>query len=539
MENINKDLLMDFIDMIMGVIFLYGPIDENEILDIIEEKCQNRYELCYPLYGSILQQLTEKQIEKRDELYSLVPFSQLDELQAVIGVSREEIIQMLERKDFSGETIKSYADIFHPDHHNVMAELADFIAELDIDEDTKEEMYKTAVVCAINLSSIENFEDILSEQTGSLYDSERLEAIYDELVRIIPRGMFNGYSLAELGMKEREETEEKRIVPFDKREYPHFTYQQCLKLAEEVKNTDLFENISSNSLIQLYINNSFVYCFVLGYFYGEKAVLIMDEENVRYSSYLMRNGESYPDLIYRVSQIEVLLEEPEMFAEALKTELQESGYPDEPLFVSLKSMKVMQLADEKETDIIGAVLTELLRIAEDDSYDSIMDSDERVNQVYVYDDHIEYGNYNDYDFYDVVVPFETEKLSEENIETLLSCQQDAQITIGLYSSESYEEESESYMYMCYIVDSETAELIDVMIINPADIESVVNDVAEILIENDINPYSISFNNNFTFEVFRDFAEVCEDIEIDQLLTDQINDFFNTMLQNQQQDSVIN
>ena len=335
----------------------------------------------------------------------------------------------------------------------------------------------------------------------------------------MPRGIFHGYSFREISeiVNDPErmiDLEEGRIeIPKNYRKYGHYSYERCLKLADKLKDSGIFEDFCSDSLLEILVNGKEVFVQLLGYYNGDRAIVIYkDRGNMEYNyQFIAAEEGSYPDIAYRVNSGEIIFDEAGGFmTPEVRKQLIGKDLPQSPLMIKLGPASGPRLPSKEELDLYGAVLDNLVRIydmiGEDIGKFCIEHNMFQIVQIYLSENDLEMGEYTYLELGDPVVPFEVGPIDRD---MKISAKRDADICIGLYAIPILSEETSSYVTYVY---NASADLIEGFDVCPAqEMKDEKNKIIGILEANGLRPRSLCFNNGFCEEVY---AELCDFYDMD-------------------------
>ena len=156
---------------------------------------------------------------------------------------------------------------------------------------------------------------------------------------------------------------DKLDAPRNAKQFSVYSYEQCLYYADKLKETDIFDRFCSDNVIELYINGQPIFIQLLGYYNGDKNVIIYgNKQQFDYNyHFVIAEQEDYPDIMNRIEYSEVVLDTPQGFlTPEIELELVDKKLPDIPLIIDFDPVKGPVLS--KNINLVGAVLESLLEI---------------------------------------------------------------------------------------------------------------------------------------------------------------------------------
>lgn len=505
-------------DCIMALVNVYGPIKIEELIDNIQYYFpkiyrkfhkEDIYEMIFSLNHADIYSISE------DYYVSIFEDDEIDQLLEIDVVNK--VFNSNDKKVFDKpEDILAYTNLFYIRNNTSFDCLKKFFYNLKLEDKAKEHLFKESIVVSFKMYDIQEFINNLTDRVDQPINRKELLILLSDFNASIPRGFFHGYSFREITNRERifdrvfEPSFNNKIEPHNNYlTFKEYTYQECLTLANELKNTDIFRYFCSDNLIELLINGKKTFVQLLGYYNNDKNIIIYgDTENMLYNyQFVVADAGDYPDLANRLHYTEVILDDYGGFmTKDIKKDLEKRKYPKLPLIVELSPKDGCVLLNEKNINLVGATLESLLKIY-DFLHEKIGERCEEGNvyhviQFYLYEDEFDIGDYSNLELGDVVIPF---KVDEDLSDISISAHKKIDISIGIYATAVEQEENECYLIILY--DNESELIIDIMICNRAEMETINRDLINCLEHYDIRPNHITMNNSFCCEVINPLYEV--------------------------------
>ncbi|MBQ1826340.1 MAG: hypothetical protein II126_00075, partial [Erysipelotrichaceae bacterium] len=380
-ESRQHRMLVKLYDILQAAVMVYGPLDEQQIEEIISLYYGKKYEKYYPYIQEMLELLCQNDMEKDENgRYSIIPFEIVDEISHMIEMASGDQDVFLPQKKFeSADRFISFADPFDPDNLPSMRRLYDYIYSLNIPEQLKDEFYHVGVIVAIQMADPEDYLEIISHKSTEFVDEDKLVQIIDDMVQEFPRGFFNGNSLSELKNlheEKRLEDEMDRIQPKEKPSERGHSYRECMELTDDLSGRRILQYLDSESLMEFLVNGEQAY-LVVNRFDDEKLLLcIMSREELEDNYHLIVNADNYPDMMMRTSGIFVALNDQGELAEPIEDELPyEEDDPRHSIIRYYCMKRYSAVEDQQDIDRLFGVLSDLSAIDSEDNYQILADKD--------------------------------------------------------------------------------------------------------------------------------------------------------------------
>lgn len=534
-----KDHAIKICEAIEALTIVFEPLYYEDFEYLLDKYFHTSYATLHEndLFG-ILSLLVElKRIYCEKDKYFITNKKDMKLLQKEAEKRFGDLLEIPFKEFKNGSEILKYQKLCN--HKNVKGteKLHKFFDKLQFNEgvNVEDAKYEFFVIPQL-MADIDEYAKILAKKCKP-FDMNELREAYDEAVGKLPRGFLRGYSFEELNDLIKEELENATYItePIpDHKKNTNYSYVECLALLTELEKTELYKLVDSDRVIELSINGEEVYVQILGYYGKDKAVIIYkDRKEMLYSLSLMKSDiETIPDAMYRISNLECLYEPSGFVNEEMADKLAQRNLPPLPAFVKLSYAKKQRIANAKEINLIGAVLNDLLNMMKMVDKQTISKHlgeeeyaiDDTVNQVYVYSDRVVFGEYEDDEIgiaYDKSIQ---NKVDNQLITKLKKCNKSKDLAIGVYIMPL---ENDDYPMLYMIFDVNDEKIISMEAVGPNDRKSIVNKVLKDLIKNDINPISIGFNNDITFDMFSELLLDIEKIGIDDAHV--LNDIYEEMM----------
>ena len=428
-------------------------------------------------------------------------------------------------KEFkSGNEVLKYRKLCDAKNVKGTEKLHEFFNNLEFNDDVdiEETKYEFFVIPQL-MADVDEYANVLSKKCKNL-NKEKLFELYDEIVGILPRGFLRGYSFAEMNELIRNEIEKATYITKEEPKHKKnmsYSYVECLSLLTELEKTELYKLVDSDRVIELSINSEEVYVQILGYYGKDKAIIIYkDRMEMEYSLSLMKADiDSVPDISCRVSQIECLYNPEGFVSEEMEDLLQKRNLPPCPALVKLGYCRKPRLVNAKETNLIGAVLYELLCMMKMVDKKTITKNlgegeyavENTINQVYVYKDKVLFGEYEDDDIGFVYDKTKMAKLDNKLINKVKKCNTNHSIVIGTYICPM---DTKEYPWYYQIFDEDDSKFIEMEALEISKNKDLGNIILRSLIKNNINPNNITFNNEITYDLLNEFAFYFDNVDVD-------------------------
>lgn len=537
-DNLSADVINELGDIISSLVTVYGPIHVEDLAKKVKEYFPKSYKKVKSdiLYG-IIYALSQKDVYfmYEDEIACVFPQEQMDELlelEPIRMVYESEIEKVFE----DSEEILRYRDPTAMDGNVYYDKLKEYLDGLKLEKGIVNESdpLLDCVSIAFMMAEPVPFIKDLKKINKATFDEEELFHLIDELGAHMPRGFFHGYSFAEIGQKvggnldvfeqfEKNRIEKGRIV----RQYPNYTYQECIVLAEQLKKTKIFERFCSDNLMELLVNGKEVFVQLLGYYNTDKNVIIYgNRKNMEYNyQFMVSEPGDYPDITARLNYTEVILDDPEGFMnEEVRHIIKKHQYPKIPLIVDCRPNEDVTIAKKEHLNIVGAVLEQLLEL-DKELEESVGERCEEGNlykiiQFYIGENRsCSIGDYEYLELGDAVLPFKVKRVFKKEE---IKAEEPLNLGIGLYALSIGEGKRPSYMTI--LVDLDTDMILSTFIKEEKSMEEILGSVVYSLERNNLEPYRITFNNEFCLEVFHGLIDLY-DLKEYEFDTEPFNDIY--------------
>lgn len=533
-----KDNIIKVCEAIEALTIIYEPLYYQDYDFLLDKYFHTLYSsLRKDDLDEILYSLVSlKRIYCKNDRYSITEPKQLTIIEKEAWSRYGKLLYQPYKEFKSGQEILKYFRLCDAKNMKETKKLQAFFNKLQFndDVDVKNAKYEFFVIPQI-LADIDAYIKKLEKLCKS-FDKEELKELYDEIIGDLPRGFLRGYSFNEFN--EILEDEIKNATYITEVEPDHtknmnYSYVECLSLLAELEKTELYKLVDSDRVLELSINGQDVYVQILGYYGKDKAVIIYkDFEEMHYSLSLMKSDiKDIPDVTYRLSQIECLYN-PEGFVDEKTSELlEDKNLPPYPVLMKLGYCKKPRLVNAKETNLVGAVLYDLLRMMKMVDKETIgvhlgeeeNAIDQTVNQVYVYEDHVLFGEYEDDAIGVAYDKTKVGKLDKKLVEKVKKCNNKHIVVIGYYI---FPIENNTYPWFYQIVDIDKEQIIEMEAIPQNKNRELGNLILKSLIKHDINPTSIYFNNDITYDLLHEFSLYFDKVNVE--LNSDLNSFYMKM-----------
>ena len=508
------------IDIIRGLVNIYSPTTEDDLADKFQYYFPKEYEELGEAQVFEIMDIMEENDAFRVEDEDWVTLYEEGEYEQLLKIDELAMLMFMDvEKEFDNpRVILNNADMFDVKGCKEFDELKDYFMELTKHTPLEEEDFPECIMVIYKMYDEEMYFNNL-RRAGVSFDEEKLSELMVAYGGVMPRGIFNGYSWAEIGRIVNEEMEDMELMEDNRIEAPDhplqfgtYTYEKCCELAKKLADTHIFDMVCSDNIIELWINEGPVFCQLLGYYNGDRNIIIYgDKDDLEYNyQFICGEAENYPDLVSRVNYSEVIIDDEGGFAtpEVLR-ELKSRGLDPLPLIIDMDPVSGPRLSDEFNLDTIGAVLESLLIIERKMGPDLLEYSAEGldflVNQFYVTEDGISLGQYTDLVLGDPVLPFVNESLRDVEV----SATEEAIVSIGIYTFSVLNERRPSYMFVVY--DNDNGLILGGNVLKEEEMSKAKKMIFAILEENNIRPCELIFNNEFCEEVC---IELCDIYDIE-------------------------
>ena len=524
-SKIDKENIIKLGECLKAIVICYAPLNEEEIIAKMKEYFKSVYNMYKDQWiASILKGMCDaRQLICKDGYYSIIEIEDMDELQ-------DKIFNIKEEKKFkNGKELFRYHDLSKLDGIEEFDMLKQYVLLLEVKNNKEEEVMFTLATMSYMMVDNDIVYEYLKKNVKKKVDYDVLNTLMFKYGSIIPRPFLKGYNLQEY-MEQSELVQKADDFFSDKYEIKHypkktdyktFTYEDCIKLAKQLNRSELFKIIDSDRVLELTINGNKVYVSVLGFYNKDIGIIIYKnwKEMLYTYSFLLGRQEEFPDLALRPCNIEVNLREPAGFlTEDVLDELNQHKYPECPSFVRLEANAVPRLINEEEIQLVGGVLSDLVKLPQLCNLSDIKNNlgekkndMPNVNQVYVGDDEVAFGYFNDPAFGDFLLNFKPEHLNKNLFNQLKKFPKHS-INIGVYIMNACE--NGKLPYCIFVKDNDTGLMIDMFLRHKEEMGNVVNDVLNIFKEHKIYPRDIGVNNEYTYEIFGELGDLLDEYLID-------------------------
>lgn len=527
------------IEEILAVITVYGPLNEKEIIEYVDDYFSHSFskedKKNMELYLESL--LAVNRIHMVGKKYSsLTPAAVKDankELKDVIMTVGD-----IEKKYKKEELIK-YANVDKLDGIKEFDDLKKYYDSLTFkDTKDKDEIFLALCFGIYSCFDVNDVVDALDDITTDLNRTKLIKYLTDYSA-ILPRPFLHGFTYKDINNIEKEmeknynnklqeelensdfdeffSTKHKIKTNITKKKYGSFSYEDCIELTKKVSKSQVFKLIDSDKVLELSINGKPVYTEILGYYGKDKAILIFKSREDMINTHTMMacsETDDYPDMALHVNCIEVSDGGTDFLNDEMIEELKEKNLPLEPNFSVLNGYKGMRLPNQDELNLIGAVLSDIVKLFQianlSDIKMNLDDNNDKfdVHQVYVGDDEVLFGHYNDIEFGDTILDFYLENIKKKLVNKLDNYE-DHDILIGTYILDAYLQDINEHPHVVFLMDKNTETMIDHFFKTSKDIKSIKNDVLKSLDKNKIKPNCIYVNNDYCYDIFDEFELYCE------------------------------
>lgn len=526
--------------IINALVTVYAPMHMDDLADKIEEYFPEDYASVEEedLFNMFF--LAGKNgVYYIDEEYDYISLFSEEEIAMMREMPELKALMDLDaEKEFDDpKEILKYGNLFDMKGEENYDALRAYFEKLEYKKkNTAEDAYREALVVIYKMYDEEEFFAQLRKRVKGSFDTTYLSELMFDIGADMPRGIFHGYSFSEISkivndLKDLFDLDEQRIeIPKNYRKYGHYSYERCLRLAEKLKDSGIFEDFVSDNLLELLVNGKEVFVQLLGYYNGDRSIVIYrDRRNMEYNyQFIASEDDYYPDIVSRVNNGQVIFDDAGGFATPeVQDQLNEKGLPLYPLLVQLDPVKGPRLAENEELDLFGAVLDNLVRIydklGEDIGSLCVEGNPFQIVQIYLTETDVDMGQYTYLELGDPVIPFEVDPIDKD---MKIKAKRDADICIGLYSIPVMTEEVPSYVTYVYNASADLIAGFDTC--SAEEMKDTKNKIIRILEANGLRPRSLCFNNEFCLEVYE---ELCDfyDLEDYDLGCEELDMFFWDLL----------
>ena len=378
------------------------------------------------------------------------------------------------------------------------------------------------------------------DKVAEAFDKEKFNGLVSDFAGVIPRGLLRGYSLVEYGGMDRDSLndlmsygDDRISIPRKYYKFGKYTYEECLFLVDKLKETKIFEDFCSDNLIELVINGKEIFCQLLGYYNGDRNIIIYgDEDNIKYNYHFYSADEGdYPDMDVRIKNFEeVVIDSNEGFLnKELENNLDEKNLPTLPLLFHYEPNTMATMPGQERLNIIGAVLESLLILYSELKNDFGERCQEgnlfKIIQFYIRENKgFEIGDYTYLELGDVFLPFSLDEVSGE---TIIKAKRRASISIGNYAVRVLSEKKPTYI--TFVVDNESHMIIGADTSREEDMHDIKRRIIDMLEKNNIYPNEIVFNNEFSYELFDELLDVYELWDSFSFDNSELNELYQTFI----------
>lgn len=513
----NKDLkvIKKLNDVVFSILYAYGPLNEKEI----DLKIRYYFKDLVDSFGDystdkILNFLVDtKQIVKKGKLYTVIPFN-------IVEITNKEMqfpIEPPEKVFNNGEELLNITCLSNKENIKEVRELKNYLKSLNIKINKKEliDDILTSILFTDYTNYLKEALSELPEDTDFNFINEKKEAICKMLPRFFLKGNsfeeFQAFIVSESTVHQINSSKNMKIKEYPlKKDYPNFTYEDCIELTKRFDITKLCNMVDSDRVLELTINGKKRYVSVLGFHKKDYGLIIYptyDEFKQMYPFILGEHVQDYPDIAYHYNVIEVCMVDPKnMATDNVRKQMKKMGYPLFPSFIRIETNHDIRLANQEEINIIGGVLSDLLKMMSNTDFSEIClhlgDKNEKyddINQVYVTDEETLFGSYFDPELGRTYINFELDQLNKKKVKELLTLKNKKDLFIGLFITPFT---IDCYMpYLLVIEDAENGFVYGMEVFEEDRNKDIVNYLVRKLIELGICPKSLGFNNEYCAEVF--------------------------------------
>ena len=521
--------------IVLSLVNIYGPIDIDNLTDKIRYYFpKDSKGLSKRYIEGIVEALEEadRLIISDDDLFSFYTDEELLELEqtGLLSVIRPSVPD----KEFRDpEEILNYSDMFEMKGDRRFDALKEYFDSLTFKkEEEKEELFAEMIVVICKMYDDEVYLNLLQKRIRGYLNKKKLSDLMTDFGGEIPRGFLRGYSFEEVGALglAADINGMKLERPVDSLKYVAYSLRECIVMAQKLKQTDFFDEFCSDNLIELFIDGEEVYVQLLGYYNGDRCVIIYgNREQLAYNyQFFTQPNNEYPDLVYRLRYCEILMDDPGGFmTPEIKARLEARNYPTSPLIVQMEPLDGgPTLPDREHCNRIGTILKQLLDIYDtmgDEIADGCVEQDtQQIIQFYADKGGVSSGEYRGPDIGRTVVPFPIDPIHKEKH----TAGNETELGIG-NNVFSFENEAELF-YFTVLYDYRKDIIIDYDLCRESEMTDVKDRIINRLEMHDLRPSSIVFNNSITSEIFRelrDFYDLDAEPEIkDDVMNEIYQDF---------------
>jgi len=522
--NKDEEIIIKHIDefktAIIGLLTVYGP----STIDTIYSDLNNYFPLLLKTYGDHLNEMLDllcqsQLVEKSKKEYSAIPFNFVKQINKVM---KQRDILPVGDKDFTARDITAHGCNGNMIDCEEFAPLKEHLQKTITDKKQLESILNELVLLPyLFIESQQAFMIVNSIAKGKIAGDLFFE-LYDNYFETIPRFFFGGYSFVEYQEELRKlypdlysQNEDKLIKTYpSKQDYPVFTYSDLIDLGNKIKETQIYKLIDSDRILELTINGKKVYVQILGFYRKDTGIIIYTSKKELLYTYhfAISDPNKYPDMPYRVSMIEVCLNDPGGFAnQEVLDDMKKHNYPEYPSYIRVKANHSNHLANDEEIQLVGGVLSDLLTYIKTNNLSDISlhlgqkkKDDFNIDQVYITPQETVYGGYNEIELGDPFLNYEINPIDTSKIkEVKKHLKKD--ISVGCYVYPAIMEDDE-LAYMIIVRDDKTDTILGILVKRLSEMSNIINDLLDLLNEKKVCPKGFFVNNEYTFEMFIDLID---------------------------------
>lgn len=511
----------DLVDALLVICKLYGPVTAKkakEILSLYYPAIDEKWDV-NDIEASLKGLAKSGTLYKYNTKYSTIPFDVLKEIDEINPTYKK--FKKENFKHFNNVSELKRAASSYCTYNPKVNELEEYLKTLSNDSKTIKQIIKTIIKScdvSINSTNIEKGLDDVFPSIDISKTTKLIKGIYD----YAPRPYLNGYSIHEFyaDLIKKDEISDDVSLKEDpilkypmKRKYGSFSYEQVLSLGRKLMDSNIFNIIDSERIIELTINSQKVYVSVLGKRGGDKGLFIFNNQKEFINSYAFLHEDPVynPDLVHRLSLIQAYLDEID---NNIKISFQGKGViASAPFFVRIEANTSPRLLNDEEINLVGAVLDELIKLIDFVSYDELvsklgqyLDSESfLIDEVYVTYNEVLFGRYCLNEIGMHIPNFEVNDFNTELLNNYLNLPKMAEVQIGLYTMPFIcDEQTSSMPYILILLDSKNDLILDVKIFEVKDADKMKDYILDILTNLGQSIQKLEVNNLYAFDVFSEF-----------------------------------
>ncbi|MDO4501154.1 MAG: hypothetical protein Q4B60_07780 [Erysipelotrichaceae bacterium] len=548
MDKLQKTI-SKYLDAVMAILTVYRPLTVEEINGVMEDYFPELAKECdiEDLQDFLNMMVSDNGIKEFDDHYSVFD---VEEIEESINALPMGPIGPKEFKD--GKEILKKTDIFYYAGLAAGKKLIEYLNTVPVKKGVDKQRAIYSTVGLIFGCPMEEDVDFLLKKFFKKADTNLVFSYLNDLIGVVPRPFLNGHSFKELGKMTEEFVEErlekinslsKPITYYPKKaNYKDFTYEECMELANRFDVTKLCKMVDSDRLLELTINGENVYASVLGFHGRDYGIVIYPDYDEMAEVYPFIFGDKggdeavkyYPDLAFRISAIEVCMSDPKGFAnDRVLKEMEEKNYPLYPSFIRLKQNEETRLVNKKELNIVGGVLSDLLKMMQNTDFSDISlnlglkkeGELTNINQVYVTDKETIFGEVFDPTLADIYLNIEPDYFDTKKLKKFKQLKNKKDIQVSLFVSPYCEDGDQPYMYI--INDLNTGMILEMQLVSLKDMHNIDNILLDKFIELGFGVNQLYVNNEHTYEALIDFKDEVEAYWINN--DTSFNDIYMEML----------